>query len=127
MTEDQKKAVIWIVDNQQWPRSNIRAELMERGFEVIGFTNPRHAVTAYKNRLYERPKIIILELVGLDADDDEISALRCIGVPAIVLGGAVELNRERVKNSEWAAILQRPFTIGKVADMVDKWVSNLEL
>jgi len=122
LTEDKKKTVVWIIDSEQWPRATIRAELMERGFDVIGFATTKHAVAAYKHQLYAKPQIIILELFGLDADEDDISSLGRIGVPIIVLGGAVELNREIVKNSEWAATIQRPFTIGKVSDMVEELV-----
>lgn len=114
--------VVWIIDSQQWPRACLRAELMERGFEVIGFVSPAHALRAYRRGLYERPRNIILELFALDAVEDEIAAVSRLGIPTLVLGGAVELSRDFVRNLTWASVLRRPFSIGNVADTVENFI-----
>ena len=113
------KPVIWIIDSQQWPRAYLRAELIERGFEAIGFMELTHALMAFHHPYYAKPCLIVLELRGLSHKHDELDALAQIAIPIIALGGAVELNAEWVKQFEWAAVLQHPFTIGNVADAVE--------
>lgn len=111
--------VVWIIDSQQWPRACLRAELMERGFEVMGFESPAHTLRAHRRRLYEEPLVVILELFALDAGEGDIAAVLRLGIPTLLLGGAVQLNQGYVKGLKWASVLRRPFTIGKVADTVE--------
>ena len=40
----------------------------------------------------------------------------------IALAGAVELNQEWIKRVKWAALIQRPVSIGQVADAIEKLV-----
>ena len=103
------KPVIWIIDSQQWQRAYLRAELIERGFEAVGFIELAYALAALHHPYSAKPCIIVLELRGLSHKHDELDALAQIAIPIIALGGAVELNAEWVKQFEWAAILQRPF------------------
>jgi AmiR/NasT family two-component response regulator len=119
------KPVIWIIDNQQWPRAYLRAELIERGFEAVGFIELAHALAALHHPYYTKPCLIVLELRGLSHKHDELHALAQIAIPIIALGGAVELNAEWAKQFEWAAVLQRPFTIGNVADLVEELVGGV--
>jgi hypothetical protein len=116
------KPIIWIIDNQQWPRAYLRAELIERGFEAVGFIELAHALAAFHHPYSAKPGLIVLELQGLSHKHDELDALAQIAIPIIALGGAVELNAEWVKQFKWAAVLQRPFTIGNVADVVEDFV-----
>lgn len=118
------KPIIWIIDSQHWPRANLRAELIERGFEVVGYINPAHALAAFRYPRIERPHFIILELCDLPLERHEIEAMVRIGVPIILLGGSTELNQKLIREFQWAAILQRPFTIGTVADAVEKLVRD---
>lgn len=121
-SEMASEPAVWIIDSQQWPRACLRAELMERGFEVIGFVSPAHALRAHRCRLYQKPLVIILELFALDAAEDEIAAVSRLGIPILILGGAVQLNQGCVKKLTWASVLRRPFTIGKVADTVENLI-----
>ena len=54
MNPDTSRPMIWIVERQQWPRALLRAELLERGYEIIGFTRVDEALSAFRHRLYAR-------------------------------------------------------------------------
>jgi hypothetical protein len=110
---------IWIVDKQQWPRVYLRAELIERGFDAIGFVELSNAIGALNDPDYLKPQLIILELHDLSFTQDQWDTLALTGIPMIALGGAVELNQEWVRSFQWMAMIQRPFTIGKVADLAE--------
>jgi hypothetical protein len=118
------KLILWIIDSQHWPRALLRAELIERGFEAVGYINIAHALWAYRYPYIEKPNMLILELCGLDLKRNELEALMRTGVPVIVLGGAVELHEKLVNEFRWAAMIQRPFTIGKVADIVGQLIQD---
>lgn len=116
------KTVIWIIDSQHWPRANLRAELIERGFEAVGYINPAHALAAFRYPLIKEPHLIVLELCDLILERHELEALVRIGVPIILLGGVTELNQKLISDFQWTATIQRPFTIGTVADAVEKFM-----
>ncbi|MGQ3684560.1 MAG: hypothetical protein ACUBOA_06045 [Candidatus Loosdrechtia sp.] len=118
--EQQAKLLLWIIDSQHWPRALFRAELIERGFEATGYLDIAHALWAFRQPYLEKPDMIILELCGLDLKRNELEDLIMIGVPVILLGGAVELNEKLVREFKWAAVMQRPFTIGNVADIAEQ-------
>jgi hypothetical protein len=118
MNEISNEPIIWIISIQHWPRVYLRAELIERGFDAVGFQDLEQALTVLYHPYYVKPQMIVLDLFQLGARQHEISALMRFAVPTMVLGGAVELNEERVKKSDWLAVIQRPVTIGGIADMV---------
>lgn len=111
--------IIWIISGEQWPRVYLRAELIERGFDAIGFIELSKAIAALNDPDYPKPQLIILELHDLSFTQDEWDTLACTSIPMIALGGAVELNQEWVRSYQWMAVIQRPFTIGKVADVAE--------
>lgn len=114
------KPVIWIIDNQHWPRAYLRAELIERGFEAIGFISIAHALAAYRYPYIEKPHFIVLELFELTLKRNELETLVHTGVPIIFLGGTIELNERLIREYTWAAVIRRPFTIVTVVDVVEK-------
>lgn len=120
MDETATKPVVWIIDSQQWPRAYLRAELIARGFDAVGFLDLSQALTGLTDPNYRRPQIIVLELHGLSLRQEDLGTLARVGIPTIALGGAVELNEEVVREFKWAAVIQRPFTIGRVADVVEE-------
>ena len=120
MDKTATKPVIWIIDRQQWPRAYLRAELIERDIEAIGFIELSEVIAALNDPNYLKPRLIILELYDLSFTRDELDALARAGIPMIALGGAVELNEELVRNFKWATVIRRPFTIGNVADVIEE-------
>jgi hypothetical protein len=113
------KPIIWIIDRQQWPRASLRAELIERGFDVIGFVELTTAVAALYDPDYVTPLLVILELQGQWVKKDELDTFTRTRIPVVVLGGAVELNQPLIKEFKWEAVIRRPFTLGNIADVVE--------
>jgi len=118
------KPIVWIVDSQQWPRAYLRAELTERAFNAVGFMDLSQALTGLTDRNYRRPQVIVLELFDLSLTEEELGVLADTGIPVVVLGGAVQWNEELVREHKWAAVIQRPFTIGRIADVVAEVVAG---
>jgi DNA-binding response OmpR family regulator len=96
-------------------------ELLESGFEVVGFESLEDAVAELEGVAALQPDLIVIELKGLgNAVDGGLARLACMDLPIILLGGAVELNKEVVRLREWTAILVRPFTLGRVVRLVSE-------
>jgi hypothetical protein len=94
--------------------------LIERGFEAVGFTELADGLMALQDPHSVKPQIIVLELFGLSPGRDELYALTRTGISIIILGGATELNEPLIRKFKWAAVIRRPFTIGKVADVAEE-------
>ncbi len=116
---------IWIVDSEQWPRAALRAELLERGYEAVGFLRLADALERLRTvPTRDRPRAVVLELRGQEAGREALEELARSGAPVILLGGEVELSEPSLRSFEWAATLRRPITLGSVADLVEKTVSR---
>jgi DNA-binding response OmpR family regulator len=118
----EKTRRVWIVDADQWPRAYLRAELIERGYDAVGFATLREAVAELTPARSARPEVIVFDLHDQILDDKLAVALFGEGIPIVALGGNVEWNDRRVRGRGWVAFLQRPITIGDIADRVDKLV-----
>ena len=114
-----KPPVVWVIDNEQWPRACLRAELIERGYDVYGFTNIDDALR------FPRPDVIVLELRGQNLSDDSIARVSDLQIPTIVLGGNMELNEPAILQTNWNLVLKRPVSLGTIADAVQKIARNI--
>jgi hypothetical protein len=119
---DETKPVIWIVDREQWPRANLRALLLDHGFDALGFMELDGALAALKDPHYPKPFIVVLELHGLSPTEEEVDALTRLSIPMVGLAGAVEMSQEWIRKIHWAALIQRPNTIGQVVDTIERLV-----
>jgi DNA-binding NtrC family response regulator len=115
-----KEPVVWIVDSEQWPRACLRAELIERGYDPYGFITINDAFDALSRGASPKPDAVILELRGQDLTRDWISSIRNLSVPTILMGGNTELNEPLMREHRWEMVLKRPFSLGNVADLVEK-------
>jgi hypothetical protein len=97
----------------------LRAELIERGLDAVGFIECSNAVRALRNPLRRRPALIVLELKEARYEREEVEQLQA-AAPVILLGGAAELSGSLVAELPWAAVLKRPVTLGAVADEVER-------
>lgn len=104
-------SVIWIIDVEQWPRALLRAELIERGFDAVGYVTVRDAIDALPERT---PHAIVVELRGQPMP--LVERLPAIGVPIVVIGGTPEVNN--LPERAWAAVMRRPVSLGEIADRV---------
>ncbi len=66
-----------------------------------------------------RPCVVVLELRNQQIARSDLQKLANVGVPVIILGGAVELHQPGIDEFQWAAVLKRPFTLGDVAEAVE--------
>ena len=103
--------VVWIIDTEQWPRALLRAELIERGFDAVGYETVRDAIDSLPDR---PPDAIVVDLKGQPMP--LVERLLKIGVPVIVVGGVPDIND--LPEGGWAAVLRRPVSLGEIADAV---------
>lgn len=115
------KPSVWIISRQHWPRALLRAELIGRGYQAVGFFSMADALQTLGLLQLDRPALIVVELRDLEYTPDDLAALEIAGIPVILLGGAIELANPAVSERTWDAVIARPFTIGVVADRVEKF------
>src|SRR5262249_41388687 len=116
--------VLWLIDSEQWPRACLRAELIERGYDARGFITIYDALDSLSRNELSKPVMILLELRGQTLNRqflDEISNLR---IPTVVAGGSVEVNDPLIQQRQWEAVLQRPVSLGNIADAIEKIVDE---
>ncbi len=109
---------VWVIGSDLWPRAYLRAELIERGYDAVGFVTVRDAVINLYMQRQRPPALIVCDLHEQAFDERLAGALFKAGVPVLAVGGAPEADDARVRNLPWAAFLRRPITIGTVADTV---------
>ncbi len=114
---------IWIIGSDHWPRAFLRAELIERGYEAVGFESVRDGLSALILRPAERPRLIVLDLRD-QAAARPVAALVDRGVPVLAIGGATAWSDEQLRHLVWAGFLRRPVSLGAVADRVDALVGG---
>ena len=112
----QSKPIIWIIDNEQWPRVYLRAELLERGYDPVSFERLSQALPKLDRVGGKKPQIIVLELRGQRITRRALEVMAGANVPMIGIGGMLELNNPIIKDFQWADLLHRPITIGRIAE-----------
>jgi DNA-binding response OmpR family regulator len=103
--------VVWIIDVEHWPRALLRAELIERGFDAVGYETVRDAIDSLP---WRAPDVIVVDVKGQPMP--LVERLLKIGVPVIAVGGVPDIND--LPNGAWAAVLRRPISLGEIADAV---------
>ena len=103
--------VIWVIDAEHWPRALLRAELIERGFDAVGYETVYDAIESLPLR---RPDAIVVDLRGQAMP--QVEKLAKVGVPVVVIGGLAELND--LPSVAWASVLRRPVSIGEIVETV---------
>lgn len=103
--------VVWIIDAEHWPRALLRAELIERGFDAVGYETVRDAIDSLPSR---PPNAIVVDLRGQPVP--QVERLLRIGVPVVIVGGVPEIND--LPDAPWAAVLRRPVSLGEIAERV---------
>jgi hypothetical protein len=88
----------------------LRAELIERGLDAVGYVTVIDAIDALPEPW---PDVVVVELRGQPMR--LVERLPRLGVPVIVIGGAVELSE--LPHGEWI-VMQRPVSIAEIADRV---------
>lgn len=103
--------MVWIIDAEQWPRALLRAELIERGVDAVGYVTVRDAADSLP---WRAPDAIVVDLRGQPIP--LVERLLKLDVPIVVVAAAPELHD--LPEGGWAAVLRRPVTIGEIAERV---------
>ncbi len=105
--------VVWIIAEEQWTRALLRAELIERGFDAVGFLTMHDAMEQLASR---PPDAIVFELRAQPVS--HVERLLKIGVPVVVTGGHPEIDDPALRALPIAAVLPRPVTLGAIAERI---------
>lgn len=106
-----RNVVVWIIGAEQWPRALLRAELIERGFDAVGYETVGDAIDSLPTR---PPDAIVVDIKGQPLP--LVERLLKIGVPVVIVGGVPDIND--LPEGGWAAVLRRPVSLGEIADTV---------
>jgi hypothetical protein len=114
------RGTIWIIDSDHWPRAYLRAELIERGYDAVGFAAVADALAALALHR-RRPDLVVIELEGQRPEAMALDGL-FRGIPMLGVAGAAawETESRRAPAHPWAGLLRRPLTIGEIADAVER-------
>jgi nucleoside-diphosphate-sugar epimerase len=104
-----------VIGAERGPRAALRAELIERGHDAIGFETLRDAVLAGRLPGAQPPALIVLDLQDQPIDDRLLDALFATGAAIIAVAGATD---EALRDRPWARWLRRPLTLGAIANAV---------
>jgi DNA-binding response OmpR family regulator len=118
LTDVEAPARIWVIGSDHWPRAYLRAELIERGYDAIGYAAIRDALAELAMFPSRRPRVVVLDLHDRIGDEKAVEALLRHGAPVIALAGAAEAAEDLLHAHRWAALLRRPLTIGAIVEAV---------
>jgi len=107
-----------VIGAERGPRAALRADLIERGHDAIGFETLRDAVRAGRLPGARPPALVVIDLHDQRVDDLSLDALFATGAPVIAVAGAIEAGDVRLRARPWARCLRRPLTLGAIADAV---------
>ena len=107
-----------MIGAERGPRAALRAELIERGPDAIGFETLRDAALAGRLPGARQPAVVVVDLQDQAVDDRLLDALFVTGAPVIAVAGATEEGDARLRERPWARWLRRPITLGAIADAV---------
>lgn len=110
--------LVWVIGAERGPRAALRAELIERGHDAVGFETLRDAVLASRSPAALQPAAVAIDLHEQAADEAALDALFALGVPTVAVAGATETGDPSLQARPWASWLRRPITLGELADAV---------
>ncbi len=108
---------IWVISGEQWLRACIRAELIERGYEAVGFYTLADAGNEIGRR--SRPDVILVDLHGQVINPSEMEGMASLQIPIVGIAALDAPADPRITQFTWAEMLRRPLTIGEVADKIE--------
>jgi DNA-binding NtrC family response regulator len=115
--------VVWIVDADQWPRAHLRAELIERGYDAVGFVKLQDALARLvRSKTESPPRAILIDLEGQTVREEQLALCADQHLAVILTGGKVALAAPGIRPFPAAAVLPRPVTLGELADAVDRLI-----
>jgi hypothetical protein len=110
--------LVWLIAAERGPRSALRAELIERGYDAVGFETLRDAVLTGRLPGARKPAVVTIDLHDQLAEAALLDALFAFGAPIVAVAGAAETSDPHLRARPWASWLRRPITLGAIADTV---------
>ena len=102
----------------QWPRAYLRAELIERGYDAVGFVTMKDALLRLMLARTRRPALLVADLHGQEVNEKMGATLFREHVPLLIVTDAGHREDERL--GPVIGTLRRPLTIGAIAETVDR-------
>jgi len=99
----------------------LRAELIERAYEAVGFATVGDALAVLALRPRARPALATVDLRG--QTPAELAPLLRAGFPVLAIAG---VTAEALRALPWAAFLRRPLSFGAIADEIGRRLTNDE-
>jgi hypothetical protein len=112
--------MVWIISADHWPRALLRAELIERGFEAIGFVEIRDAVIELIRSRSRRPRVVVVDPRDRAIDEHALAPLVEAAVPLLAIAGALQASDATLRRISWVEELRLPIAIGQIADAVER-------
>jgi DNA-binding NtrC family response regulator len=109
---------VWIVDGDQWPRACLRAELIERGYDAVGFTTLEAMRTRLARRTIAPPRVVVVSVEGQALVEPALATLARHPTKVILTGGAAALAAPALRAAAADVVLPRPVSLGELADAV---------
>jgi hypothetical protein len=114
-------AIVWIVNADHWTRAYLRAELIERGHDAIGFVAVKDAIFRLIVSPLQRPALLVIDLHEQPIDDKQRNALIHQRVPVLAIVDATYATI--APPGLFVDSLRRPLTIGAIADAIDRRIA----
>jgi hypothetical protein len=111
---------VWIIGADQWPRALLRAELIERGFEAVGFVETRDAAIELIRGRSQPPRLVVIDCRGQAIDERWLTPFVEAAVPLVAIAGAMDASETTRPRIPWRAVLHLPITIGRIADFIER-------
>ena len=113
-----ERPLVWVVGAERGPRAALRAELIERGYDAVGFETLREVVLAGRLPGVARPAALVIDLHDQATGDALLDALFALGASVIAVAGSTDAGDPRLRARPWASWLRRPITLGAIAEVV---------
>jgi hypothetical protein len=123
--DDNPGPPVWVIGAARGPRAALRAELIERRYDAVGFETIEDAVLAGRLPAAPRAALVVIDLQDQMTDDRLVDALFATAAPLIAVAGAAHEVDARLRARPWARWLRRPLTLGAIADAVEACYSHL--
>ncbi len=114
--------VVWVIDHDQWPRALLVAELIERGYDALGFRRLGEALLALRCS-EEPPRGVVIETSRARLSAAEVARLIGLGAPTLALVDSVSARSEIASAFPWSLLAARPVSLGQVADRLERLLS----
>jgi len=109
---------VWIVSAEHWPRALLRAELIERGFDAVGFENLSDAIGELVLPWSRPPALAVIDFHEQSVEEKLLERLRAAKIPIMAIVDSTRSIDEAIRRFGWTAWLRRPVSVGAIADTV---------